>query len=199
MGPQFALSCIVSLLGIGHAFAQDKIAPQPDEAARVCVATVANASTTSVFVERLTDRLTTNLKQDKINAVGIKSRATNKYPLRLSSQIGEESKKNGCDYVLLTQIRDQRQHPAEPQTPEISIGGRMPSIDASDSASHGPVFREDLQVAYALFRLGRSNPVLDTYVLERPSASVSDTLLPAMDREATRVGDELRKSHDVPE
>ncbi len=198
---QFALLSIVSVIAVGNTSAQDKVAPQSSEATRVCIATVANASTTSVFVERLTDRLTANLKQDKVNAVAIKSRATNKYPLQMSNQIREESKKNECDYVLLTQIRDQRQHPFEPQAPQISIGGRVPSVDASDSASHGPVYRENLQVAFALFRIDRFNPVLDTYVLERPSASVSDTLLPAMDREANRVRDELRQSNsgDIPE
>jgi hypothetical protein len=59
--------------------------------------------------------------------------------------------------------------------------------------SSGPVHRENLQLAFALFRIGRFKPVLDTYVLERPSANVSDSLLPAMDHEANRVGRELKK------
>ena len=59
--------------------------------------------------------------------------------------------------------------------------------------SSGPVYRENLQVAFALFRIGRFKPVLDTYVLERASANVSDTLLPAMDHEANRVDHELKK------
>jgi hypothetical protein len=104
-------------------------------------------------------------------------------------------KENECDYVLLSQIRNPSQHPLEPQSPEISIGGRVPSVDASDplGGSSGPVYRENLQVAFALFRIGRFKPVLDTYVLERPSANVSDTLLGAMDHEANRVGHELKK------
>jgi hypothetical protein len=68
-------------------------------------------------------------------------------------------------------------------------------VDASDplGGSTGPIYRENLQVAFALFRIGRFKPVLDTYVLERPSANVSDTLLGAMDREANRIGHELKK------
>jgi len=123
------------------------------------------------------------------------SATTDKHPLEMSTDNGEEAKQKECDYVLLSQIRNPRQHPLEPQMPEISIGGRVPSVDASDpmGGSSGPVYRENLNVAFALFRIGRFNPVLDTYVLERFSANVSDTLLPAMDHEASRVGHELKK------
>jgi hypothetical protein len=55
------------------------------------------------------------------------------------------------------------------------------------------LLRENLQVAFALFRIGRFKPVLDTVVLERPSANASDTFLPAMDHEANRVSHELKK------
>jgi hypothetical protein len=175
--------------------AQDEVPPQPDSGAKVCVATVENASTTSAFVERLTERLTKSLKQNKIDAISMDSRTTDKHPLKLSTENGDEAKQKECDYVLLSQIRDPRQHPFEPQMPEISVGGRVPSVDASDpmGGSSGPVYRENLEVAFALFRIGRFKPVLDTIVLERPSANVSDTLLPAMDHEANRVGHELRK------
>ena len=101
-------------------------------------------------------------------------------------------KEKGCDYALLSQIRDPKQHPFEPQPPEVSIGGRVPSTDASDSLSR-PAYRDNLQVAIALFRVGRFKPVLDTYVLERPSSSVSETLVSAMDHEANRVEHELKK------
>jgi hypothetical protein len=68
-------------------------------------------------------------------------------------------------------------------------------VDASDplGGSSGSVYRDNLQVAFALFQIGRFKPVLDTYVLERPSANVSDTLWSAMDHEASRVGHELKK------
>jgi hypothetical protein len=174
--------------------AQD-LPAQPKSGAKVCVANLLNASTTSADGDRLTERLTRSLKQNKINAVMMDSRTTNKHPLELSIENGEEAKQKECDYVLLSQIRDPRQHPLEPRPPEISIGGRVPSVDASNplGGSSGPVYRENLQVDFALFQVGLFKPVLDTYVLERPSANVSDTLLPAMDHEANRVGHELKK------
>jgi len=174
--------CSLGFLAVASTIvAQDEIPSQPKSGAKVCVATVGNASTTSAFVERLTERLTRSLKQNKVNAVTMDSRTTDKHPLQLSTDNGEEAKQKECDYVLLSQIRDPRQHPLEPQLPEISIGGRVPSVEASDPR---PVYRENLQVAFALFRIGRFKPVLDTVVLERPSTNVSDTFLPAMDHEA---------------
>jgi hypothetical protein len=172
--------------------AQD-LPPQPKSGAKVCVAIVGNASSTSAFVERMTERLTKSLKQDKVNSVAMESRTTEKYPLELSSDNGDESKLKECDYVVLSLIRDPRQHPTEPQPPQISIGGRVPSVDASDSWSKGPVSRENMEVAIAVFRIGRFKPVLDTYILERPASSVSDTLFQAMDHEANRVQQELKK------
>jgi hypothetical protein len=193
--PRFEVLCNLTVLAVAHAMIAQDLPPQPKSGAKVCVATVANASTTRAFVERLTERLTESLKQNKINAVTMDSRTTDRHPLELSTDNGEEVKEKECDYVLLSQIGDPRQHPLEPRPPEISIGGRVPSVDASDplGGSSGPVYRENLQVAFALFQIGRFKPVLDTYVLERPSANVSDTLLPAMDHEANRVGHELKK------
>jgi hypothetical protein len=193
--PRFEVLCNLTVLAFAPAMIAQDLPPQPKSGAKVCVATVANASTTRAFVERLTERLTTSLIQNKINAVTMDSRTTDRHPLELSTDNGEEVKQKECDYVLLSQIRDPRQHPLEPRPPEISIGGRVPSVDASDplGGSSGPVYRENLQVAFALFQIGRFKPVLDTYVLEKPSANVSDTLLPAMDHEANRVGHELKK------
>jgi hypothetical protein len=193
---RFSVLCGLGFLAVASTMvAQDEIPSQPKSGAKVCVATVGNASTTPALVERMTDRLTRSLKQNKINAVTMDSQTTNKHPLELSIENGQEAKQAECDYVLLSQIRDPRQHPFEPHLPEISIGGRVPSVDASDplGGSSGPVYRENLQVAFALFRIGRFKPVLDTVVLESPSANVSDTLLPAMDHEANRVGHELKK------
>jgi hypothetical protein len=192
--PHLAVLCNLVVLALAPALIAQDLPSQPKSRAIVCVATVANASTTSTYVERLTDRLTRSLKQNKINVMSMRSATTDKYPLQLSTDNGEEAKQGECDYVLLSQIRDPRQHPLEPQPPEISIGGRVPSVDASDplGGSSGPVYRENLQVAFALFRIGRFKPVLDTYVLDRPSANVSDTLLLAMDHEANRVGHELK-------
>ncbi len=185
--------CLLAVLAIALSLAAQDLPPQPKTGAKTCVAIVGNASTTSAFVERMTERLTKSLKQNKVDAVAMDSRTTDKYPLELSTENGDEAKQKECDYVVLSQICDPRQHPYEPQPPQISIGGRVPSVDASDSGSHGPVYRDNLEVAIALFRIGRFKPVLDTYILERPSASVSDTLFLAMDHEANRVQRELKK------
>ena len=108
---------------------------------------------------------------------------------------GEESKDKECDYVLLTQIVDPKAHPLDPQMPQISIGGKVPSVDASDppSGSSGPGYRDNLQISFVLFRSGRWKPVLDAFLRGQPSGNVSDSLLPAMDREANRVSHELNK------
>jgi hypothetical protein len=123
------------------------------------------------------------------------SRTTTQRKLRPTRENGEESRKKECDYILLIQIVDLRAHPLEPRLPEVSIGGRVPSVDASDplGGSSGPVYRENLQISFALFLNGRSKPALDTLIYDRPSANVSDTLELAMDRVANRVSDEVRK------
>jgi hypothetical protein len=182
------------LVVVAKLIAQD-LPPQPKSGVKVCVAMVDNASSTSAFVERMTERLAKSLTQNKLDTVIMESRSTDKQPLVLNSDNGKEAQQKECDYVLLSQIRDPKQHPFEPQPPQISIGGRVPSVDASDplGGATGPVYRDNLQVYFALYRLGRFKPVLDTYVLERASSSVSDTLLSAMDHEANRVGRELKK------
>jgi len=170
------------------AVAKDK---STDDSKKVCVAVVANASTTSAFVEQMTERLLKSLKQDKVDAVGMDSRTTTHYPLEFSKENGEESRQKQCDYILLSQIRDPRQHPFEPRLPEISIGGPVPSTDASDPSASA---RPNLQVAFALFHSGRFKPIVETYVLDRPGPNAADTLWLAMDREANRVRSELKKA-----
>jgi hypothetical protein len=159
---------------------------------KVCVAVIANASTTSAFEEQMTQRLVKSLKQDKVDAIAMDSRTTTEYPLHFSKDNGEESQQNGCDYILLTQLRDPREHPFEPHLPEISIGGPVPSTDASDqTAEAGP----NLQVAFALFRSGRFEPVVDTSVLDRSGTNVATRFWHAMDMEANRIRSELKKKH----
>jgi hypothetical protein len=174
---------------------QDQIPSQPKSDGRVCVAVVSNASTMSAFVERMTARLTKSLKENKINALMMDSRTTTGRQLQPTVENGNEARDKECDYVLLTQIVDPRAHPFDPQGAEISIGGRVPSVDASDplSGSSGPVYRDNLQIGFAMFRIGRFKPVLDTLLKDRPSGNVSDSLVLAMDRVANRVSHELRK------
>lgn len=178
----------VALSGAFSLFAKDN---STEQSKTVCVAVVANASTISAFVEQMTERLVKSLKEDKVDAVGMNSRTTTHYPLEFSKANGEESRQKQCDYILLSQIRDPRQHPFEPRLPEISIGGPVPSTDASNSS---PIAKPNVQVAFALFQSGRFKPIVETYVLDRPGPNAANTLWLAMDTEANRVRSELKKA-----
>ena len=188
----FSFASLLVLAALTAGVTQDEIPDQAKRNGKVCVAIVGNASTTSAFVEGLTHRLAQNLVRDKVNAVSMDSRTTTDRQLHLTAENGEESKDKQCDYILLTQIYSPGTRPEEPQDPVISIGGRVPSVDASDSMSP-PTYRNPLKISFALFRIGRLKPVLEAAVLQEPSANVSDSFLPAMDREANRVSHELKK------
>ncbi len=183
-------------------FALATVAAQPQDlpihpkaGAKVCVATVTNVSTRSALVDRLTERLSKDLRGDKINAFTMDSSTTTDGKLHPTRENGEEAKSKDCDYMLLSQIVDPKAHPFDPQSPQISIGGRVPSVDASDpmGGSSGPVHRDNLQISFALFPMDRLKPVVDTVILAEPSGHVSDNLLSAMDRESNRVASELKK------
>jgi hypothetical protein len=161
---------------------------------RVCVAIVDNASAVSAYVERLTERLVKNLQRGKVEAVAMESSTTKERTLRPTRQNIDEAEDKQCNYTLLTQIAEIRAHPAAPQTTKRD-GAIVPSLDASDplSGSSGPVYREDMEIAFALFRASKYDPVLDTDVLEPASANVSDTFLAGMDRIANRVSHDITK------
>jgi len=167
----------------------------PKPGGKVCVATVSNMSPRGALVDRLTDRVSKDLRDDKINAVTMNSSTTTDHKLHPTRENGEEAKNKDCDYILLTQIVDPKTRPFDPQSPKISIGGRVPSVDASDplGGSSGPAYRDNLQISFALFPMDRLKPVVDTVIMAQPSGNVSDNLLPAMDRESSRVGYELKK------
>ena len=175
----------------GRASWQNEIPPQQKSNGKVCVAVVGNASAQSAFVERMTARLTQGLAENKIDAVTMDSRTTAGRQLQPTEKNGNEARDKQCDYLLLTQIVDRKAHPLEPHGPEISIGGKVPSVDASDSS--GELYRDNLQINFALFRLGRYNAVLEASHNARPSGNVSDNLVQAMDGEANRVSRELKK------
>jgi hypothetical protein len=185
--PLILLVALFSLLS--PIAAQNGPASRPMKDARVCVAGVANASAALAMEERLSDQLVSNLKESKIDAVAMDSKTTTQAKLRPTQENGEESKDKDCTYILLTQIFNPRA-PFERQGSTISIGGKAPSLDASDSQ---PIHRDNLQINYALYRNDRPKPVLDTALLAEPSGNVADSFLLAMDREANRVSHELKK------
>jgi len=179
---------------VAAAWTQD-IPSHPKSGSKVCVAEVSNMSPRAAVVARLTERLSKDLRDDKINAVTMDSSTTTDHKLHPTHENGEEAKSQECDYILLTQIVDPKTHPLDPQSPQISIGGRVPSVDASDplGGSSGPVYRDNLQISFALFPTDRIKPVLDTVIMAQPSGNATDNLVPAMDRESNRVGYELKK------
>lgn len=168
---------------------------QPKSEGKVCVASVSNLSTRPAMLDRLTERLSSDLWEDKVDALTMESTTTTDYKLHPTRENGEEAKSNDCDYILLTQILDPKTVSPVPQSAQISIGGKVPSIDASDplGGSSGPVYRDNVQINFALFPVERLKPDLDTVMLAQPSGSASDNLMPAMDREASRVSHELKK------
>ena len=188
------LSIPVMAMMVAAAWTQD-IPSHPKSGSKVCVAEVSNMSPRAAVVARLTERLSKDLRDDKINAVTMDSSTTTDHKLHPTHENGEEAKSQECDYILLTQIVNPKTHPLDPQSPQISIGGRVPSVDASDplGGSSGPVYRDNLQISFALFPTDRIKPVLDTVIMAQPSGNATDNLVPAMDRESNRVGYELKK------
>jgi len=168
---------------------------QPKAGGKVCVATVSNMSASAALVDRMTEHLSKSLKDNKISTLTMDSSTTTDHKLHPTAENGDEAKSKECDYILLTQIVDPKAHPEEPQIPPIHIGGKVPSIDASDplGGSSGPVYRDNLQISFALFHADRFKPVGDTVILAQPSGNASDNLLSAMDKESNRVGHELKK------
>ena len=136
-----------------------------------------------------------NTEKKKLTAIEMDSATGDAKQLRPTLENSEEMKRRGCDYLVLTQVSDPKSNPTEIRSPEISIGGRVPSTDASDplEGSSGPVYRDNLEINFAVFRPGNPKSVFDTRILDRPSASVSDSLMQGMDREGGRVAKELAK------
>jgi len=172
-----------------------KESSQPEARSKVCVALVSNRTTTSLFVERMTERVTKGLVQDKLAAVTMDSATTDDRELHPTLANGEELKRLGCDYIVLTQVTNPKTNLTEPRVPSITVGGRVPSTDASDplGGQSGPVYRENLQIDLALFRPGKLSAMMNATILAQPSANVSDSLLQTMDRVSNRVSHELKK------
>ena len=179
------------------AAAQDKPTRKSDKAenytGKVCVARIGNASATSLFIDRLTERLTKDLRDAKFDAVTMDSSTTLRRPLQMTSANADEMKEKACDFLLLTQVSVPKSEPTTTRLPEISIGDARPSLDASDSIIHGPVHRDNLKVEFALFRTGRFEPMIAADLLAEPSGHVSDSMMPAMDRVASRIAHDLKK------
>jgi hypothetical protein len=186
---------VLTLLAPVVASPQEAMPVPPADGGKLCVATVANTSTALAMPDRLTQRLAKSLRQNKVRVVTMESATTMQSQLRPTTENGEESKQNDCQFILLTQIRIKHLGPVE-STPEISIGGRVPSTDASDplGGQSGPVYRDNVEIRFALFRTDRFEPQLETVLLERPTSSATDSFMISMDREANRIAKEWKKN-----
>ena len=113
-------------------------------------------------------------------------------PTRQNLDVAQDKE---CDYTLLTQIVDTRAHPGIPQATQPHDSATSPSYDASDpmGGQSGPVYREELEIAFALFRHFHDDPIVDTTIFERASGNVSDSFLAGMDRIANRVSSKVKK------
>ena len=188
------MKCLLGTLLILAVLLLAQAEARKSQNSRICVAGVTNASTISASLERLTERLVKSIQRNKVEAVAMDSSTTMQPNLRPTRQNSDEAEDRQCDYTLLTQIVETRAHPAAPQTIPRP-GATVPSFDASDpmGGQSGPVYREETEIAFALFRLSHYEPIVDAYILEGGSANVSDTFLAGMDRIANRVSHDLKK------
>jgi hypothetical protein len=188
----FLLTVLFSL--VSAVPSQSKESSEPEIRPKMCVAMVTNRTTTSLFLERMTERLTKSLVQNKLAAVALDSATTDDRELHPTLANSVELKRLECDYLVLTQVANPKPRLAEPRAPSITIGGRVPSTDASDPGGQpGPSSRDNLEINFALFRPGKPSAMMNATILAQPSANVSDSLMPVMERVANRVAHELKK------
>jgi hypothetical protein len=193
----FCLPGVFAVLVFASLAAPQENSSRPSSGKSVCVAVVNNHSAHSLFVERMTERLARSLSGSKIKAVAMDSSTTGDRTLHPTAENGAELKSRECDYLVLTQVTDPKDHnPTELRSPDISIGKRTPSMDASDplGGTSGSAYRDNLEVNFALFRPGTLKAMLDTRILDQPSGNVSDSLIQTMDRVANRINHELKKN-----
>jgi hypothetical protein len=188
---QVAGPLLLACLLAGPAFSQDEL-PAQGKRGKVCVAIVANSTSTSIFVEHMTDRLTHSLNKNEIEAVTMESATPANGKLEPNVQNGQESKDKDCLYTLLTRVTDPGEHPLEMQGPRITLGGRPNAVDAADP-SNAPMNSTDLRIDFALFRTGRFKPVTDAAVLSQRPRGASDAFIDAMDQEANRIAHDINK------
>ena len=173
-----------------------ELSAQPGSGTKVCVAVINNHTAELLSPERMTTRLVKALGDKKFTAVAMDSATGNSRDLRPTLENSEEMKDKECDYLVLTMVTGSSTHANSPRNPDVSIGSaRVPSIDASDpmGGQSGPVYRDELEINFAVFRPGNPKPVLDTRVLDRARTNSSDSLMGAMDREGSRISHELKK------
>lgn len=163
---------------------------------KVCVAVISNHTADLLSPDLMTARLVKAVADKKLSAVAMDSATGNAKNLRPTLENAVEMKNKDCRYIVLTIVNASSRHSLPSADTGISIGhAKVPSIDASDpmGGQSGPVYRNQLEINFAIFRAANPDPVLDTQILEYPRANASDSLMDAMDREGNRVRHELKK------
>lgn len=160
---------------------------------KVCVAVVNNHTAELLSPDRMTARLAKAVSDKKHSAVPMQTATGDSRKLQPTLENSGEMKSKDCDYIVLTRVTGSSRH----ATPDagISVGARVPSIDASDpmGGQSGPVYRNELEINFAVFRAGNPYSLLDARILDRARWNASDSLMDAMDREGNRVRHELKK------
>jgi hypothetical protein len=189
--------CLASIFAVLVVVAPQPLSSQSSSGTRICVAVINNHTTKSLDPERMTERLVRSLTGDQIKAAAMESSTTSNRTLHPTLENGVEVKSRQCDYLVLTQVTDPKadHDPTNLRSPDISIGGKVPSVDASDpmGGQSRPVYRDNLEVNFALFRAGTPKALIDTRIVDQPSANVSDSLMQAMGRVANRISHEVKK------
>ena len=183
--------CLVSVQA-----SSQELSAQPGSGAKVCVAVVNNYSAELLSADRMTARLVKAINDKKLSAVAMDSETGNSRELRPTLENSQEMKSKECEYMVLTMITGSSTHNGSSGDAGITIGhARVPSIDASDplGGQSGPVYRDELEINFAVYRPGNLKPVLDTRILDRARTNASDSLMDAMDREGSRIKHELKK------
>lgn len=163
---------------------------QPKPGALVCLAPITNVSTELAQEAVLTQRLVASLKRLKLDVITLESRTTPGKRLTMDSGMGAEARDKNCDYVLLNQIADAYRR-LDGAAPNLSLGRRIPNPDVTDNERDRPL--NDVQLRYALYRLGRPDPILDETAVSTNSNSTNYNLEEDVDREASRIRRELGK------
>ena len=194
LGCSLLLALPISLLPV-QLNAQE-VSAQPGSGAKVCVAVVNNHSPELLDQDRMTARLVKALADKKLSPVLMDSATGNSKDLRPTLENSQEMKDKECDYLVLTMVT--KPYPRDPTSgdAEISIGhARVPSTDASDpmGGQSGPVYRNELNISFAVYRPGTIKPMMDTQIYDRPRANTSDSLMDGMDQEGSRIKHELKK------
>lgn len=196
LGYQFSPLLMLAVCLVSPKAKSQELSAQPGSGAKVCVAVVNNHTAELLSPDRMTTRLVKAVGDKRFIAVAMDSATGDSRELRPTLENSQEMKDKDCDYLVLTMVTGSSTHNTSPRDPEASIGHtRVPSIDASDpmGGQSGPVYRDELEINFAVYRPGNPKPVLDTQILDRARANASDSLMAGMDREGSRISHELKK------